>query len=138
VLEIIEKDARPGSRGDEYLYFRLYRDGKVEFETSVLDASTPHDLRVQRIRIDASELDDLASLGWAGLALPDDFDPMQGLEEKVAIITITIMDEQGEYQHKVIHRYSPENEMTHRILPEAARNLMNQVRSLRLKYFQEA
>ena len=138
VFEIIEKDARPHSSGDEYLYFRLYQSGTAEFEISPLGSASNDGLKLHRLRLNDDEQDELSSLAGRCIDMPGDFDPMQRLEEKVAISTITIRDKDGDYHHRVIHRYRPENEKTSKYLPEAAKDLMQKANYLRRKYALEA
>ena len=138
VFEIIEKDARPHSSGDEYLYFRLYQSGTAEFEISPLSSASNDGLKLHRLRLNDDEQDELSSLAERCIDMPGDFDPMQRLEEKVVISTITIRDKDGDYHHRVIHRYRPENEKTSKYFPEAAKDLMQKANYLRRKYALEA
>lgn len=137
VFEIIEKDARPHASGDEYLYFRLYQDGTAEFEMSQLGKPLNQGVTLSRIRLNDNEQDELTNLAGLCIDFPGDFDPMQRLEEKVAISTITVREQNGDYHKTVIHHYSPENEKTKLYFPRAAKDLMKQVDYLRRKYIQE-
>jgi hypothetical protein len=137
VFEIIEKDARPHGSGDEYLYFRLYRDGAAEFEHNPLGQPVNKGIKAHRIKLTEDEQEELSSLALRCLDIPGDFDPMQRLEEKVAISTITIRDQDGDYYHRVIHHYRPENEKTSKYFPEAARDLLRKANYIRRKYLQE-
>ncbi|HKF55758.1 MAG TPA: hypothetical protein VKJ45_09950 [Blastocatellia bacterium] len=131
VFEIIEKDARPHVSGDEYLYFRLYQDGTAEFEMSHLGMPLNQGVTLNRIRLNKDEQDELTNLAGLCIDFPGDFDPMQRLEEKVAISTITVRGQDGDYHQTVIHHYSPENEKTKLYFPRAAKDLMKQVDYLR-------
>jgi hypothetical protein len=138
VFEIVEKDARPRASGDEYLYFPLYQGGTAEFEISPLGSASNHGLKLHSVRLNDDEQDELSSLAGRCIDMPRDFDPMQRLEEKVAISTITIRDRDGDYHHRVIHHYRPENVKTSKYFLEAAKDLLQKAHYLRSKYAQEA
>jgi hypothetical protein len=134
VLEIIQKDARPQAAGDEYLYFRLYENGKVECEGKAASASSGSTFQFYRFILEAEELDELLTLAEASLTLPNDFDPMQRKEDKVAITRIRIRDVDGGHRQTLLHQYSPENENTRLLIPSTARKLLQKVNVLRKKY----
>ena len=137
IFEIIEKDARPKAAGDEHLFFRLYENGNVEFEDQHQNGASEWAFEMHKLKLNEEERYAFTSLARACLRLPNDFDPLQRLEEKVSITKIRIKDENG-YMQVVIHNYSPENEKTKLYYPDAARRLIEKATNKRKNYHQVA
>lgn len=135
-LEIIEKDARPKTTGNEYLYFRLYTNGAVEFESSLADKS-PQGIKLYKVKLKAEDRDELFDLDKRCLSAPMSYDPMQRLEEKNSITRIRIRDEDGDYRQIMVHSYSPENEKTQLYFPENTKKLLQKVEALRWLYLHD-
>ena len=137
VLEIIEKDARPKAVGDEYLFFRLYENGNVEFEDQQQAGPSEWEFEMHKLKLNEEEKAGFTGLARACLSLPNDYDPFQRLEEKISITKIRIRDGDG-YRQVVIHNYSPENEQTKLHYPKAARKLIEKATNRRKNYHQVA
>jgi len=136
VLDIIQKDARPKAVGDEYLFFRLYASGEVEFEDRHQKGPSEWEFRIHKIELGEKEKERFLKIARRCLLLPNDYDPLQRLEEKVSIYRIRIRDD-DDYRQAVIHNYSPENEKTDLYYPKEAKELIQEVRYIRQQYHQE-
>ena len=135
VLEIVEKDARPKAPGDEYLFFRLYENGDVEFEDQHQSETSEWEFEMHKLKLNEEERYEFTSLAKACLRLPNDYDPLQRIEEKISITKIRIRDEDS-YRQVVLHNYSPENEKTKLYYPEGAKKLIEKVMNKRKNYHQ--
>jgi hypothetical protein len=137
ILEIIEVDARPKVAGDEYLHFRIYESGKVEFEDQHQNRLSQWEFEMHKLKLNEDDKEDFINLARKCLSLPNDYDPLQRKEEKISITKIRIRDDDS-YRQVLIHNYSPENEKTQLYYPKIAKELMQKVRNIRKNYHQIA